>query len=110
MAMPCVKDALKLLSSRIEQPARRAFLQRSLTLGGLSHAERLHHHRRATASRLRWRRISRFNDRVQGWLFDPNATGADLPGVDDHAAVPVQRLLRRGRDPRGRRRQPTGSK
>ena len=31
-----VKDALKILSRRIEQPARRAFLQRTLTLGGVA--------------------------------------------------------------------------
>ena len=31
-----VKEALKLLSRRIEQPSRRAFLERSLTLGGLA--------------------------------------------------------------------------
>ena len=31
-----VKEALKLLSRRVEQPARRAFLQRSLILGGLA--------------------------------------------------------------------------
>ena len=31
-----VKEALKLVSRRVEQPSRRAFLERSLTLGGLA--------------------------------------------------------------------------
>jgi DMSO/TMAO reductase YedYZ molybdopterin-dependent catalytic subunit len=73
-----VKDALQLLSRRIEQPARRAFLQRSLTLGGVamlsgcsitddSSVEA------ALAS------ISRLNDRVQGALFDPTRLAPTYP-------------------------------
>ena len=37
-----VRDALKLLSRQVEQPGRRAFLQRSLTLGGYETARRVH--------------------------------------------------------------------
>ncbi len=69
-----VKDAL----GRLEQPARRLFLQRGLTLGGVSlltgcpitdgsSAER------ALAS------MSRFNDRVQAWLFDPRRLAPTYP-------------------------------
>ena len=66
-----LKDALKLLSRRIEQPARRAFLQRSLTLGGvamLSGCSLTDSNSVETALAS----ISRLNDRVQGALFDPN--------------------------------------
>ena len=38
--------------------------------------------------------MSRFNDRVQGWLFNPNAMAPDLSCVDDHPAVSLQCLLR----------------
>lgn len=59
-------DAIK----RVEQPSRRAFLQRSLTLGGLSlltgcAPDSQESIERALAS------ISRFNDRAQALLFDP---------------------------------------
>jgi DMSO/TMAO reductase YedYZ molybdopterin-dependent catalytic subunit len=79
-----VKDALKLLSRRIEQPARRAFLQRSLTLGGIamlagcSIAD-------GNSVDTALSRISRLNDKVQGLLFDPNLlapTYADSMAVD----------------------------
>jgi DMSO/TMAO reductase YedYZ molybdopterin-dependent catalytic subunit len=65
-----LREARGLIARKLEQPARRAFLQRSLTLGGLSlltgcsisdnsHVE--------TALN----RISRWNDSVQARLFDP---------------------------------------
>ena len=65
-----VKDALKLLSQRIEQPARRAFLQRSLTLGGLAMLSGCSITDDASVETA-LQSISRFNDRVQGWLLDP---------------------------------------
>ncbi|MEO6746762.1 MAG: molybdopterin-dependent oxidoreductase [Caldimonas sp.] len=73
-----VKDALKLLSHRIEQPARRAFLQRSLTLGGvamLSGCNLVDGNSidAALAS------ISRLNDRAQGLIFDPNRLAPTYP-------------------------------
>ena len=49
----------------------------------------------ATASETRADKVSRFNDRAQAWLFDPNGSRPTYPESDDHAAVPVQRLLRR---------------
>src|SRR3546814_18929571 len=65
-----MQEARKLLAPRIEQPARRAFLRRTLSLGGLallsgcslSDDESVE---QALAA------VSRFNDRVQGWIFDP---------------------------------------
>lgn len=67
-------DAIK----RVEQPSRRALLQRSLTLGGLSllsgctlgSQESIE---RALAS------ISRFNDRAQAALFDPTRLAPTYP-------------------------------
>ncbi|MEJ7808350.1 MAG: molybdopterin-dependent oxidoreductase [Telluria sp.] len=69
-----LSDAIK----RIAQPSRRAFLQRSLSLGGLtlltgcsgSDADSIDH---ALA------RIDSFNDRVQGWLFDPTRLAPTYP-------------------------------
>lgn len=69
-----VKDALR----RIEQPSRRRFLQRSLTLGGLS---------LLTGCAIvdedsvedALMSVSRFDDKVQGWLFDPNLLAPTYP-------------------------------
>lgn len=66
-----LKEAKNLITRRVEQPSRRAFLRNTLTLGGvamlsgcsLSDDENVE---KALTS------VSRFNDRVQGWLFDPN--------------------------------------
>ena len=73
-----LKDAMRLLSRRIEQPARRAFLQRSLTLGGVAMLSGCSltdsgSVEAALAS------ISRLNDRVQGALFDPNMLAPTYP-------------------------------
>lgn len=69
-----VKEAM----SRLGQPARRQFLRRSLTLGGLS---------LLTGCTLAdgngvetaLARVSRFNDRVQAWLFDPKRLAPTYP-------------------------------
>nr|WP_314543187.1 molybdopterin-dependent oxidoreductase [uncultured Massilia sp.] len=67
-------DAIK----RVEQPSRRAFLQRSLTLGGLSlltgcTPDSQESIERALAS------ISRFNDRAQAALLDPTRLAPTYP-------------------------------
>ncbi len=65
-----LREARSLLAKKLDQPARRFFLQRTLTLGGLSlltgcsisddaHVE-------AALSK-----ISRFNDKIQGLIFSP---------------------------------------
>jgi DMSO/TMAO reductase YedYZ molybdopterin-dependent catalytic subunit len=67
-------DAIK----RVEQPSRRAFLQRTLTLGGLglltgctpTSEESIE---RALAA------VSRFNDRAQAFLFDPTRLAPTYP-------------------------------
>ena len=63
-------EARQLISRQLDRPARRVFMQRTLTLGGLSLLTGCsisdESHVDAALSG-----ISRFNDRVQGWLFDP---------------------------------------
>ncbi len=73
-----LKEAGKILEKRVEQPSRRAFLRSSLTLGGLamlsgcslSDDESVE---QALAA------VSRFNDRVQGWIFDPAKLAPTYP-------------------------------
>ena len=66
-----VGDALKLL-------ARRGFVQRTLTLGGLAMLSgcEIADENGVDAALTR---ISRFNDRVQGWLFDPARLAPTYP-------------------------------
>ena len=69
-----VKDAL----SSITLPSRRAFLTRSLTLGGLSMLTgcSLVDDKSVETALMR---ISRFNDDAQGWLFDPTRLAPTYP-------------------------------
>jgi DMSO/TMAO reductase YedYZ molybdopterin-dependent catalytic subunit len=73
-----VREALRLVLPRVADPARRAFLRRSLTLGGVSMLagcsidDDSHVEAALTA-------ISRLNDRVQGWLFDPARLAPTYP-------------------------------
>lgn len=66
-----VADARKLLARQLPQASRRQFLTRGLTLGGLGLLSGCSIDDNATAEAALMR-ISRFNDRVQGWLFDPS--------------------------------------
>ena len=59
-------DALR----QIKQPSRRLFLQRSLSLGGLSLLTGCNVSDPSSIEAA-LTAVSRFNDRVQGWLFDP---------------------------------------
>jgi DMSO/TMAO reductase YedYZ molybdopterin-dependent catalytic subunit len=68
------KEALRILP----QPARRLFLRRSLTLGGLSLLSGCAIVDEDSAEHALMK-VSRFNDRVQGWLFDPNALAPTYP-------------------------------
>jgi DMSO/TMAO reductase YedYZ molybdopterin-dependent catalytic subunit len=69
-----VKEAL----GRLEQPARRLFMRRSLTLGGLSLLTgcAVTDSRSAETALMK---ISRFNDKVQAWLFDPDRLAPTYP-------------------------------
>ena len=64
-----VAEARQLLARQLPPSSRRQFLGRGLTLGGLGLLSGCRIDDNATAEAA-LARISRFNDRVQGWLFD----------------------------------------
>lgn len=69
-----VKEALR----HIPEPSRRLFLRRSLTLGGLSLLTGCAIvDEQSVESALM--KVSRFNDKVQGWLFDPTLLAPTYP-------------------------------
>ncbi|MGO9444755.1 MAG: molybdopterin-dependent oxidoreductase [Thiobacillaceae bacterium] len=63
---------------RLDQPARRLFLQRSLTLGGLSLLTGCSITDEASVETA-LTKVSRLNDTVQAWLFDPNRLAPTYP-------------------------------
>jgi DMSO/TMAO reductase YedYZ molybdopterin-dependent catalytic subunit len=69
-----VKEALR----GLDQPSRRLFLRRALTLGGLSLLTgcSITDSKSAEAALMK---ISRFNDTIQAWLFDPNRLAPTYP-------------------------------
>ena len=71
-------DARRLIVRKIEQPARRAFLTRSLTMGGLSMLTgcSISNNEGVEAALTA---ISRFNDKVQGLIFDPTQLAPTYP-------------------------------
>ena len=69
-----VKEAL----GRLDAPSRRLFLTRSLSLGGLALLSGCNV-TDAKGVETALARISRFNDRVQAWLFDPNRLAPTYP-------------------------------
>jgi len=75
-----LKEAVSRIShaGRINEPARRDFLRRSLTLGGLSMLTGCTLVDEASVDTALMR-ISRMNDKVQGWLFDPNRLAPTYP-------------------------------
>jgi len=68
------KEALR----RIAQPSRRAFLKHSLTLGGLSLLSGCAIVDDKSIEKALMR-VSRFNDGVQAWLFDPKRLAPTYP-------------------------------
>lgn len=64
--------------ARVAQPSRRAFLQRSLTLGGLSLLTGCSVSDQDSIDQA-LTAISRFNDRAQGLLFDPTRLAPTYP-------------------------------
>lgn len=73
-----LKEAGKILEKRIEQPSRRAFLRTSLTLGGLAMLSGCSLSDDESVEKA-LTSVSRFNDRVQGWIFDPNKLAPTYP-------------------------------
>ena len=90
-----VQEARALIAKKVEHPARRAFLQRSLTLGGLSLLTGCSisddSHVEAALSK-----ISRINDKVQGLIFSPTQLAETYPASMitrlDEASVPAGRI------------------
>ena len=73
-----LRDARKEVLRVVEEPSRRLFLQRTLTLGGLSMLSGCALVDEDSIDTALGR-ISRFNDKVQGWLFDPNRLAPTYP-------------------------------
>jgi DMSO/TMAO reductase YedYZ molybdopterin-dependent catalytic subunit len=73
-----IKDAGKLLGG-LQDPSRRRFGTRALTLGGLSMLSGCSLSDSESVETM-LKTMSRFNDGVQGWLFDPNKLA---PTYDD---------------------------
>lgn len=73
-----LKDAMKDIARRLDQPTRRAFLQRSLSLGGLSLLSGCGVVDESSVENALMN-VSRFNDKVQAWLFDPNRLAPTYP-------------------------------
>lgn len=73
-----VREARLEIGKNVALPARRAFLQRALTLGGISLLTgcALVDEDSVEAALAR---ISRLNDRAQGWLFDPEQLAPTYP-------------------------------
>ncbi|GKS77005.1 molybdopterin-dependent oxidoreductase [Acidovorax sp. SUPP950] len=73
-----VADARKLLERRMAPAARRHFLRGSLTLGGLSLLAGCSISDNEDVEAM-LQRISRWNDRAQGWLFDSGRLAPTYP-------------------------------
>lgn len=73
-----LKDVLKDVGRHLDQPMRRAFLQRSLSLGGLSLLSGCAIVDESSVEKALLK-VSRFNDKVQAWLFDPNRLAPTYP-------------------------------
>ena len=71
-----LKDARRELE--LAMPSRRLFGKRALTLGGLSLLSGCNLTDQESVNRM-LTRISRMNDGVQGWLFDPNKLAPTYP-------------------------------
>src|SRR6478752_7226583 len=77
-ASAILREAGKLLGKRVEQPSRRAFLRRGLTLGGLAMLSGCSLSDDESVEQA-LSAVSRFNDRVQGWIFDPAKLAPTYP-------------------------------
>ena len=93
-----IKDAAKLMPD----PARRGFLRGAASLGALTFLTGCDIIDGDTAEGV-LRKISAFNDGAQAALFSRTKLAPTYPRERHQQAVPVQRLLRRGRGAGGRR-------
>ena len=72
------REIIRAALEEMPAPARRLFLKRTLTLGGLSMLTGCGVVNDASAEKVLMR-ISTFNDRVQAWLFDPKQLAPTYP-------------------------------
>jgi len=72
------RELLKEASTLLPAPARRLFMRRGVTLGGLAMVTGCAVTNSETAESLLMS-ISRFNDRVQAWLFNPTRLAPTYP-------------------------------
>jgi hypothetical protein len=87
-----VREATRLLPS----PARRRFLAGGATVGGLAMLTGCSVTDSSSVDDM-LSFMSRFNDRVQGWLFNPNDMAPTY--AESQMTRPFQRVLWRGRGP-----------
>ena len=73
-----VAEASRLIDRQLSQSTRRQFLARGLTLGGIGLLSGCRIDDNATAEAA-LSRISRVNDRIQGWLFDSSRLAPTYP-------------------------------
>src|ERR1700687_1485279 len=92
-----VRDATKVMPDLV----RRRFIAGGASLGALTFLTGCDVSDSFSAEQM-LTKISKFNDAVQAWMFNPDALAPAFPGKRDHKAVPVQRLLRRRRRARDR--------
>ena len=83
-----VKDAVKLMP----EVSRRRFLSGGASLGALTLLTGCEVSDSYSAENL-LTQMSKFNDKVQAAIFNPNALAPTYPASADQAPVPVQRLL-----------------
>ena len=90
-----MKDALR----ELDAPTRRLFLRRALSLGGLAMLTGCSiSNDKSVDSFLKG--VSRFNDRVQGWLFDPNRLAPTYPESMITRPFPFNAFYARSKVPR----------
>lgn len=70
-ALHVATDAERIIIAKLDASGRRQFLRRGLTLGGMLMLTGCSLDDNADAEKILMT-VSRFNDRVQGWLFNPN--------------------------------------
>jgi DMSO/TMAO reductase YedYZ molybdopterin-dependent catalytic subunit len=73
-----LKEARNILASRVAEPTRRAFLTRGLTLGGLAMLSGCSLDDNESVGKA-LTAISRWNDRVQGAIFEPTSMAPTYP-------------------------------
>src|SRR5262252_6372503 len=64
--------------AQIAQLERRLFLRRGLSLGALTLLSGCNVTDAESVQKVLWK-MSRWNDRVQGWIFDPNRLAPEFP-------------------------------